>query len=186
MLAPGPAVADTIASPRISQELVEQLRAKLVRYLSKHLHQQEAVEDVAHEALLSYLASPAQFHGRSALSTYLIAIARNKLADLLRDRYREEPLPEFDEIPAEQQTLQESTLERNAVWDALMAELRKLPSRQREAFYRSVVRDEDSRLIARDLGITVNHLGVLVFRARLKLRESPTLGAAADALLRSP
>ena len=127
------------------------------------------------------MESISRFEGRSHIRTYLFGILYNKVSERLRERQREE---ENDPIDG----MMESRFDANGKWRQPPAdieaavfggEVRKMlqeclenvPRAQRIAFYLREVEEMTTGEICKKMAITGTNLGVLLFRARNRLRD---------------
>jgi RNA polymerase sigma-70 factor (ECF subfamily) len=166
---------------------VEALRPYLLRYASLQLRNREAAEDAVQDALLAALGAQASFAGRSNLRTWLTGILKHKIVDAMRRAGRERALEpadgeariedfdaRFDETghwrdpprdwPAE-------ALEQKEFLLALEKCLGVLPPRTGQAFLMREHLGFGTDEICKELGITSTHCWVLLYRARMALRE---------------
>src|SRR5437870_8129819 len=61
-------------------------RGYLVRFAQRKLHDPMLAEDVVHDVFEAVISGRAAFGGRSALRSWLTAILKNKIVDLVRQR----------------------------------------------------------------------------------------------------
>lgn len=165
------------------------LRLPLLRFAQLQLRHDNMAEDVVSETLLAILEKPDNFEGRSSLRTYATGILKFKIIDVLRKRGREvqaEPEDEqsmddaldalftenghWQELPAAWQQ-PEKSLEQRQFFDHLQACVDRLPARTGRVFMMREWLDKDVDEICAELGITANHCGVMLYRARMQLRE---------------
>jgi RNA polymerase sigma-70 factor (ECF subfamily) len=73
---------------------VEEHADALYRFLHHRIDRPEAAEDLVQEVFLAAWASAERFRGDSEPRTWLLAIARHKVADYYRSRLTGRPLPE--------------------------------------------------------------------------------------------
>lgn len=80
-------------------------QSQMLRFTRLHISPLEDAEDVVQEALVSALTCGENFLGQSEFRTYLFAILKNKIADALRQRYRQKAVvfnmeedDEFDSV----------------------------------------------------------------------------------------
>lgn len=166
-----------------------QLHQPLLRFAQLQLRNDSMAEDVVSETLLAILEKPDSFEGRSTLRTYATGILKFKIIDVLRLRGREvhiEPLAEQslddaldalfeadghwqDEPHAWREP--ERALEQSQFFDTLQACVDRLPARIGRVFMMREWLERETDEICEELGITANHCGVLLFRARMQLRE---------------
>ena len=165
------------------------LRTPLLRFAQLQLRNDSAAEDVVSETLLAILEKPGNFEGRSSLRTYATGILKFKIIDLLRQRGREMPIEPLDEQsiddaidalfvadghwreppPAWQQP--EAALEQHQFFEVLEACVERLPPKLGRVFMMREWLEREVTEICSELGITDNYCGVLLYRARMQLRE---------------
>lgn len=149
-------------------------RGYLVRFARRRLHDPMLAEDVVHDVFEAALSGRAAFAGRSTLRTWLVAVLKNKIVDLVKERSRFEstddalqddavhaiecPDARPDEL-AEQRERLARTLER----------IEALPSGLRNAMQLRVLQDQTTATVCRALAITEDNLHVRLHRARLRL-----------------
>ena len=108
-------------------------------------------------------------------SALLVRLATARAIDQLRRRFRrshsESDTADWDALqstnPSPAQRVQQEELT-----DMLRKSLTKLPSQEAQAFCLRYLNDMSYRQIANELGIKTNATGVLLHRARAKLRDS--------------
>jgi len=167
---------------------IEALRPYLLRFASLQLRDAAAAEDAVQEALLAALAGEARFAGRANLRTWLTGILKHKIVDAVRRQAREPLLPqERDEAPDDFDALFErnghwaerpagwrdpdNALEQAQFFRALEACLAQLPARTAQAFMMREHLGLDTPEICKELEITPTHCWVMLYRARMTLRE---------------
>jgi RNA polymerase sigma-70 factor (ECF subfamily) len=163
---------------------VEAERPYLVRYASLQLRDAHAAEDVVQETLLAALAGEAGFGGRSNLRTWLTGILKHKIVDAIRHLSRETALaPDeaglealFNERghwidPPRAWDDPDGLLEQKQFMAALEECLRRLPSKTAHVFMMREHLGFETTDICKELGVTPTHCWVLLYRARVALRE---------------
>ncbi len=167
---------------------IEALRPYLVRFASLQLRDAAAAEDAVQETLVAALAGEAGFAGRANLRTWLTGILKHKIVDTIRRQAREPALPReaeegLDELEglfarnghwAERPagwTDPDGALEQQQFFRALELCLERLPARTGQAFMMREHLGLDTAEICKELGITPTHCWVLLYRARMTLRE---------------
>ena len=151
-------------------------RSALVRFAKARLHDPMLAEDVVHDVFEAVLSGRAAFAGRSALRSWLTAILKHKIVDLVRQRAGTDsldlenedeaggalaiacPNPQPDEI-AEQRELLALTLQR----------IDALPAALRDVVQRRVLQDESTEQVCEALAISEENLFVRLHRARKQL-----------------
>jgi RNA polymerase sigma-70 factor (ECF subfamily) len=175
------------AKPADFRAQVESLRPYLLRYATLQLRNPEAAEDAVQEALVAALAGEANFAGRSNLRTWLTGILKHKIVDTIRRRSRERPpanaegaATEFDALfdetghwaePPDPWEQPEGALAQKQFLAALEQCLRGLPERTAQAFMMREHLGLDTSEICKELAVTPTHLWVMLYRARMALRQ---------------
>lgn len=174
--------------PLLEAELAA-LRVPLLRFARLQLRNDSVAEDVVSETLLAILEKPDNFEGRSSLRTYATGILKFKIIDCLRSRGREiaiEPLDDqsIDDAidglfladghwreppPAWQQP--EKALEQSQFFETLQGCVERLPAKLGQVFMMREWLEREVVDICAELGITDNYCGVMLYRARMQLRE---------------
>ncbi|RVU43408.1 sigma-70 family RNA polymerase sigma factor [Rubrivivax rivuli] len=165
------------------------LHPYLLRFAQMQLRHDSLAEDVVSETLLAILEKPENFEGRSSLRTYATGILKFKVIDVLRKRGREvhvevqddqsldealEALFQKDghwkDPPAAWQQ-PESSLEQRQFFEQLQACVDKLPPRTGRVFMMREWLEQEVDEICQELGISANNCGVILYRARMQLRD---------------
>ncbi len=149
-------------------------RSALVRFAKSRLHDPMLAEDVVHDVFEAVLSGRAAFAGRAALRSWLTAILKHKIVDLVRERAGTDsldlddengpalslecPLTRPDEF-AEQRQLLARTLER----------IDALPPGLRDVVRLRVLEDESTSDVCQRLSISEENLFVRLHRARKAL-----------------
>jgi RNA polymerase sigma-70 factor (ECF subfamily) len=163
---------------------VEGERAYLLRYASLQLRDRHTAEDAVQEALVAALAGEAGFAGRSNLRTWLTGILKHKIVDAIRRSSRDAGVaPDGDEFevlfderghwvdaPAAWAD-PGASLEQKQFFAALEDCLARLPAKTAQAFTLREHLGLDTGEICKELGVTATHCWVLLYRARMALRE---------------
>jgi RNA polymerase sigma-70 factor (ECF subfamily) len=166
---------------------VEQERGYLLRYARLQLRDVATAEDVVQETLVAALTGESGFAGRSNLRTWLTGILKHKIIDAVRKQAREATMlsPEsedsdfdalFDdtghwrEAPADWGD-PHALLQQKQFLAALEACLGKLPAKTADAFMMREHLGLETPEICKELRVTATHCWVLLYRARMALRE---------------
>ena len=167
---------------------LETSRPYLLRYASLQLRDAAAAEDAVQEALVAALAGEASFAGRANLRTWLTGILKHKIVDAIRRQAREpvvwaeadEEVADFDEHFTERGHWNErpaawgnpdGALEQSQFFRALEMCLERLPERTARVFMMREHLGAETGEICKELGITPTHCWVMLYRARMTLRE---------------
>ncbi len=138
-------------------------------------------EDVTQVTFTTFLEKAATFEGRSHVRTWLFGILYRKIAEARREAQkglRHDPIDElmeerFDSAGAWARPPQaiDAALQGAEVRERIEGCMEPLPLRQRMAFLLRDVEGLSSREISEILEVTRSNMGVLLFRARNRLRE---------------
>jgi len=168
---------------------IEDLRPYLLRYASLQLRNSEAAEDAVQETLLAALTAEASFAGRSNLRTWLTGILKHKIVDAIRRSSRERTLEladgeasteDFDALfddtghwrePPQAWPHPQDALHEKQFVAALEKCLAALPARTAQVFLMREHLGVETADICKELGITSTHCWVLLYRARMALRD---------------
>ena len=181
-----------ISSLLSDTEFLENLRRQMLKFATLQLSDPHLAEDAVQEALIGALKNAGSFGGRAALKTWVFAILKNKIADVLRHKQRlvnasslmreDEEDEDFsslfdskgfwkaDERPAAWANPEQSLREAQ-FWRVFEACLEHLPGNQARVFMMREFIELDSHEICATVGITVSNLNVMLHRARIRLRE---------------
>lgn len=176
----------------VDAEFLASLRQQMIRFATLQLADSHLAEDAVQEALIGALKNADSFGGRAALKTWVFAILKNKIADVLRQKQRlvnasslmregeeEEDFAELFNAKGFWQTDErptawanpEDALREGQFWKIFEACLDNLPGNQGRVFMMREFVELDSSEICATVGITVSNLNVMLHRARLRLRE---------------
>lgn len=145
------------------------------RYLSARLNSVEQAEELTQEVFLAALSGIQSLRAEDepGLLAWLFQIARHKLADLLRQRYRHPPLAPLDQAEEMEATLPrpEETVELEEERVELRQALERLTPEQREVIVCKYVLGYDNDRTARTVGKNVNAVNQLHHRALASLHR---------------
>ena len=171
---------------------IETHRGYLMRVAQLQLRDRDLAEDVVQDTLLAAL-SGSGFAGKSSLKTWLTGILKHKIVDAIRKKQREPvtvaafgdidselDIEDFDALfkdnggwaakPADWGDPEEA-LGRRQFFDVMDFCLEKLPPNTARVFMMREVMELESDEICAELTITSNNLWVILYRARMALRE---------------
>lgn len=173
-------------------EFLTGLRLQMLKFATQQLSDVVAAEDAVQEALIGALKNAASFQGQSALKSWVFAILKHKIADALRTRQRyvdashilkenEESLDFSDlfnergywpkhEHPQPWLT-PEQVMKDEHFWRVFELCLDNLPTNQGRAFMMREFIELETDEICQTMELTVSNLNVLLYRARMRLRE---------------
>jgi RNA polymerase sigma-70 factor (ECF subfamily) len=153
------------------QVLFARHHVRIYRFVLRLLRDEMAAEDVISEVFLDVWRQASRFEGRSAVSTWLIAIARFKALSSLRKR-REEGLDEETmeaiEEPSDNPALAIEKLDKGV---KLRQCLGALTREHREVIDLVYYHEKSVEEVAQIIGIPENTVKTRMFYARKKLGE---------------
>lgn len=176
----------------IDDAFLRAVRPDLLRFARLQLGNDDEAEDAVQEAIAGALRNARGFRAEAALKTWMIAILKNKVADILRQRQRgpvpasqlgtggdEEPLPDlFNRFGVWRNAA------RPAAWEDPEADIHSrqflkvfdaclncLPPQQGRVFLMREVVELGVEDICAELGLSTANVYVILHRARLALRD---------------
>lgn len=169
---------------------VHQHRRYLLSLARMQLRDAALAEDVVHDTLEAALRNLESFRNQSSVLTWLISILRHKILDALRARKRQPATLSGLQIPVHMRGV-DTLFDETGTWahhpqhwnvpdealrqaeflNVLQECMGKLPASVAHAFFLREIMEAETPEITGALDITSNHLGVLMYRARLLLRQ---------------
>lgn len=185
----------TSAALLLTKEIAR-YRPTLYRLALLQIRDKAAADDATQETLLAALEGIGRFRGEASVKTWLFAILRHKVVDVLRQRGRFVPPPSedlnaelditgFDTLfdaedcwaaPKNVWANPETVVERKAFFKVLEACLTRLPARTARAFLMREWLDFAPEEISSELDVSPGNLRVLLYRARMQLRTCLDVG----------
>ena len=173
--------------PALQQEL-QNIRPTLLRFAMLQLRNEAMAEDVVQETMLAALEGKSAFSGRSQLKTWVVSILRNKIVDHLRRASREGSLPlvddqgdaDFDALFNGSGHWQEkptdwgdpaAVAEQRGFYEVLEWCMQSLPENIARVFTMREVLGFETDEICKELKISASNCWVVLYRARMRLRE---------------
>ncbi len=156
-------------------------RDYLVRFAKRKLLDPALAEDAVHDVFEAVMSGRASFEGRSALRSWLTAILKNKIVDVIRQRAR---YSSFDGYSADDETgacedssqqiecaqaRPDEVFEQRELLKHTLRRIECLPKGLREVMEFRVLRDESSTAVCHRLKISESSLFVRLHRARKQL-----------------
>jgi RNA polymerase sigma-70 factor (ECF subfamily) len=174
------------ANPTLDFEMLSEHRAYLMKVARLQLRDEHLAEDCVSDVLTQAYEKRASFRGGSSLRTWLTAILKNRIVDLLRKQWREQPLEpnaageqDFDnlfdtsghyiDLPSEVRDPAE-LCQQDGFLAAVQRCVDMLPKRIGQVFVLREVFGEDTKDICKDLSLTTSNVWVQLYRARMMLR----------------
>ena len=167
---------------------VDQYGDLLYRFAMARVKDPSIAEDLVQETFLAALHSRDRFEGRSKARTWLIAILKHKIIDHIRRKMKEQTTDKL-EVIAE---IDEQGFDENGKWhlrpnkwdihpdtayrqkefmETLYRCLADIPDRLAQAFILREIDDYSTDEICKALGITATNSWVMLYRARMSLRQ---------------
>lgn len=175
----------------ITPQRIEEIRLQMVKFATLQLKDPDLAEDVVQESLASAYKNAHSFRGQAALKTWIFAILKNKIIDLIKYRKRtvnvsdlieeESPNQFFDHTgywssdtyepkePKEWEDVGQITYKKE-FWAIFDICLNKLPAQQARVFMMREHLDMGSEQICLECDISTANLHVILHRARLRLQ----------------
>ncbi len=167
------------------------LRAQMLKFAVLQLADRSQAEDAVQEALEGALKNSAAFNRQAALKTWVFAILKHKITDTLRRRHKADQAVaavQLDDDEADDSRFDhkgrwqrgarparwqqpEQTMEDAHFWRTFDACLNCLPALQARLFMMREFLELSSDEICAQEAITVSNLHVVLYRARLRLRD---------------
>jgi RNA polymerase sigma-70 factor (ECF subfamily) len=148
-------------------------RSYLVQFARRRLLDPALADDLVHDVFEAVVTGRASFAGRSALRSWLVAILKHKIVDLVRQRSGHDsldaggddeegeglvltcPQPRPDEVAEQRERLAHT-----------MARIAALPASLRRVVELRLLQDASTEQVCRELDITEQNLFVRLHRAR--------------------
>jgi RNA polymerase sigma-70 factor (ECF subfamily) len=151
-------------------------RGALVRFAQRRLHDPMLAEDVVHDVFEAVLSGRASFGGRASLRSWLTAVLKHKIVDLVRQRAGVDSLEACGDadidgaaaIECPQAGPDELAEQRQLLAQAL-ARIDALPAGLREVMHLRVLQDQPTGDVCAALSISEENLFVRLHRARKRL-----------------
>src|SRR5215831_8458706 len=165
-------------------------RGYLLRVAQLQLRDSALSDDVVQDTLVAALQGEDGFAGKSSIKTWLTGILKHKIIDAIRQRARSPAFAsieeecrtdEFDALfdetghwekpPADWGSDPERHLSQQQFFDVMQQCLENLPANTARVFVMREVMELEAGEICQELSITSNNLWVILYRARMALRE---------------
>ena len=170
----------------------EKHRNYLYRYALLQVRDSSRADDVVQETLLAAMESGSNFAGRSSLKTWLTGILKHKITDLFRKQSRETPVPEAPSGEDQREFADEffnqarrdhwhtfpptwedpeRSFEQTRFWEVFERCNVQLPLQTARVFAMRELMGMETGEICKELGISSINCWVILYRARMTLRE---------------
>jgi len=183
------ALAASPNSNNLTDELVP-LRRDMLKFARLQLRDDTTAEDAVQEALAAALSNQKSFGNRAQLKTWVFAILKNKIVDIIRERIRSpgttiavDEIPEdaYDDLFNDGGHWQddtrpsswgdpESSFSSQQFWRVFEICLTRLPENTARVFMMREMLGFDTEEICKELAISPTNCWVVLHRARMGLR----------------
>ena len=171
---------------------LQEHRAYLYRYAMLQVRDANRAEDVVQETLLAAIEGGDRYAGRSSVKTWLTGILKHKIVDLFRKQSRETQIPEapagederefadqfFDQVRTDHWHTfpptwedPERSFEQKRFWEVFERCNTQLPAQTARVFAMREFMGMETGDICKELGISSTNCWVILYRARMSLRE---------------
>ncbi len=177
-LVANPPAAGTGESIAVSWVEMVSHRGALVRFAQRKLHDPMLAEDVVHDVFEAVISGRARFAGRSALRSWLTAILKHKIVDLVRQRAGLDSLDQGDDEDGTNrealalrcpQPLPDEVAEQRQRLRRTLTRIEALPANLRDVMNLRVLQEHSAREVCERLAISEDNLFVRLHRARKQL-----------------
>lgn len=153
------------------QSLFARHHARVYRFALRHVRSESVAEEIANEVFLEAWRQAGRFETRAQVSTWLLAIARNKAVSRLRQR-REEPLEAGDDEAIEDDAdTPETAMQKVDKSAALLRAINKLSTDHKVVIELIYYHEKALNEVSEILDIPLNTVKTRCFHARKKLAE---------------
>ncbi|WP_373357700.1 RNA polymerase factor sigma-70 [Acinetobacter lactucae] len=181
-------IGDQLHNPAFLQDL----RQQMIKFAFLQLSSLPQAEDVVQEALTSAFQNLDSFKGRAAFKTWVFAILKNKIIDVVRQKSRLVAMSELFKDEASELSIDalfdasghwhkyeapqawqspEEMMEQADFWIIFEACLDHLPAKYAQVFMMREVIELSSNEICSKLELSISNFNVLMYRSRTRLRE---------------
>lgn len=170
----------------------------MYRYALGRVADPETAQDLVQEALVAAIQSFKRFQGRSSIKTWLIAILKRKVVDHYRRARNHQTFDDIEAVannvdrlftdnghwrvtPNEWHIKPDAAYEQHEFMEVLYQCLAKLPKRLAEIFMLREIEEMNTKTICKKLSITESNSWVMLYRARMQLRQCINTNWLSDA-----
>ncbi len=167
--------------PEAIQEVVKAYLPQILRAARGAGLDAELAADVTQSAVGTFIVTAPRFEGRSRVRTWLFGILYRKIAEARRKLGRDKDMQDIDEVFEQQfdsgggwarpPLPVDAGIYASEVRQGIERCLNTVPTNQRMAFVLREVQELDTEEICKILEVTRTNLGVLLHRARARLRQ---------------
>ncbi len=169
----------------------QQVRIEMLKFAILQLQDENLAEDAVQEAMLAAHKNLDRFTGKSAFKTWVFAILKHKIIDLIRKQQKHKCVDSIDDTREEElsqelfngkghwhkdcrpenwcEPMQE--VKNDHFWQVFDSCLNHLPENLGRAFMMREIIELETAEICQALDVSSSNLYVLLYRSRLRLRE---------------
>ena len=155
-------------------ELVRRHQKAMLNLAWRYVGDRNLAEDLAQEIFIKVHRARRSYKPAARFSTWLYRIAVNRCLNELRSRPKTAPMPVEDAVEEKTAVRPDDDLRRGEIRDAVRQAVDELPANQRMAVILSRFHELPYEEIAETMGVSLEAVKSLLFRARENLKE--TLG----------
>jgi RNA polymerase sigma-70 factor (ECF subfamily) len=174
------------------QAFMNDLRQQMVKFTKLQLHDEQLAEDAVQEAFIGALKNQQTFTGKAALKTWVFAILKHKIIDIIRKNKRLVTSSTLQNNDEDQVDVWDKSFDERGYWhlserpntwpqpeDSVASDqfwlvfetcLNALPANYSSAYMMREFIGLTTEEICQQTNTNKNSLNVLLYRARLKLR----------------
>jgi len=166
--------------PEALRTIVDEHARRLYRAARGMGHTTDEAEDLAQDALVTFIESIDRFEGRAQISTWLFGILHHKSQQRRRSKLRDDLHDPIDAVFESQfdargnwirpPVAPDRDVSSREAREAIQGCLEGLPPLQREVFQLRQMEELSAAAVSKVLAQTVTHIGVLFHRARMRSR----------------
>lgn len=181
-------VAKVSDLPRQIEKLFRTDRKKFLGFIRQRVRSQEEAEDILQDVFANVLAASSTVDRPiENIASWVFTAVRNRIIDSYRKKraenfsdmqspsQAEDGMDTFESFLGNCDYSPEFDLQRNYIWDSLIASLEELPLEQREVFVKNELEGVSFREMSEESGVNINTLlarkryAVLSLRKKLKM-----------------
>lgn len=176
----------------IEPDFTDELRKQMLKFALMQLNDLHLAEDAVQDALIGAMNNSRSFAGRSAYKTWVFAILKNKIVDIIRKRQRQIDITSLAGNSEEDEDFSElfdkkghwhsddtpiswadpvQNYKESQFWVVFETCLDGLPPKQAKTFMMREFIGLETDEICREMELSVSNLHVVLYRARMRLQK---------------
>jgi len=155
------------------QDLVEKYEQRLVQYAHSITHDLDHARDIVQDAFIKFLNVKSEGEIIMNAKAWLYRVTYNKAIDLVRKHKRHSELEcdVRDSITPSSPNRPDQVLQNKDNVEWLKKQLDSLGEKEMDVFRMKVYEEKSYKEIAKELGISVGHVGIILHRIMKKLSK---------------